>query len=46
LTAGGDSKINVDKNPELTAQFKKYSCIALFKNGEIVDTQNGVQSKL
>jgi thioredoxin 1 len=41
------SKINVDKNPELTAQFKKDSCIAhYFKNGEIVDTQNGVQSKL
>jgi thioredoxin 1 len=41
------SKINVDKNPELTAQFKVRSIPALlyFKNGEIVDTQNGVQSK-
>jgi thioredoxin 1 len=36
------SKINVDKNPELTAQFKVRSIPALlyFKNGEIVDTQN------
>jgi thioredoxin 1 len=41
------SKINVDKDPELTAQFKVRSIPALlyFKNGEIVDTQNGVQSK-
>lgn len=41
------SKINVDKNPELAAQFKVRSIPALFyfKNGEIVGTQNGVQSK-
>jgi thioredoxin 1 len=41
------SKINVDKNPELAAQFKVRSIPALFyfKNGEIVATQNGVQSK-
>lgn len=41
------SKINVDTNPELAAQFKVRSIPALFyfKNGEIVDTQNGVQSK-
>ena len=41
------SKINVDKNPELTAQFKVRSIPALFyfKNGEIISTQNGVQSK-
>lgn len=40
-------KINVDKNPELAAQFKVRSIPALFyfKNGEVVDTQNGVQSK-
>jgi thioredoxin 1 len=41
------SKINVDKNPELATQFKVRSIPALFyfKNGEIVATQNGVQSK-
>jgi thioredoxin 1 len=41
------SKINVDKNPELAAQFKVRSIPALFyfKNGDIVATQNGVQSK-
>lgn len=41
------SKINVDKNPELAAQFKVRSIPALFyfKNGEIVGKQNGVQSK-
>jgi thioredoxin 1 len=41
------SKINVDKNPELAAQFKVRSIPALFyfKNGEVVSTQNGVQSK-
>jgi thioredoxin 1 len=41
------SKINVDKNPELAAQFKVRSIPALFyfKNGEVVGTQNGVQSK-
>ena len=41
------SKINVDKNPELAAQFKVRSIPALFyfKNGEIISTQNGVQSK-
>ncbi|UQD55286.1 thioredoxin [Flavobacterium sp. K5-23] len=41
------SKINVDTNPELAAQFKVRSIPALFyfKNGEIVGTQNGVQSK-
>ncbi|WPR72016.1 thioredoxin [Flavobacterium sp. NG2] len=41
------SKINVDKNPELAAQFKIRSIPALFyfKNGEIVGTQNGVHSK-
>ena len=40
------SKINIDKNPELAAQFKVRSIPALFyfKNGEIVGTQNGVQS--
>jgi thioredoxin 1 len=37
----------VDTNPELAAQFKVRSIPALFyfKNGEIVGTQNGVQSK-
>lgn len=41
------SKINVDTNPELAAQFKVRSIPALFyfKNGEIVGTQNGVHSK-
>lgn len=41
------SKINIDKNPELAAQFKVRSIPALFyfKNGEIVGTQNGVQSE-
>ncbi len=41
------SKINVDKDPELAAQFKVRSIPALFyfKNGEIVETQNGLQSK-
>jgi thioredoxin 1 len=41
------SKINVDKNPELAAQFKVRSIPALFyfKNGAIVGTHNGVQSK-
>jgi thioredoxin 1 len=41
------SKINVDKSPELAAQFKVRSIPALFyfKNGEVVGTQNGVQSK-
>lgn len=41
------SKINVDKNPELAAQFKVRSIPALFyfKNGKVVGTQNGVQSK-
>jgi thioredoxin 1 len=41
------SKINVDQSPELAAQFKVRSIPALFyfKNGEIVGTQNGVQSK-
>jgi thioredoxin 1 len=38
---------DVDKNPELAAQFKVRSIPALFyfKNGDIVATQNGVQSK-
>jgi thioredoxin 1 len=41
------SKINLDKNPELAAQFKVRSIPALlyFKNGEVVGTQNGVQTK-
>lgn len=41
------SKINVDTNPELAAQFKVRSIPALFyfKNGEIVGTQNGLHSK-
>lgn len=41
------SKINIDKNPELAAQFKVRSIPAIFyfKNGEIITTQNGVQSK-
>ncbi len=41
------SKINVDKNPELATQFKVRSIPALFyfKNGKVVGTQNGVQSK-
>jgi thioredoxin 1 len=41
------SKINVDQSPELAAKFKVRSIPALFyfKNGEIVETQNGVQSK-
>lgn len=41
------SKINVDKSPELAAQFKVRSIPALFyfKNGEVVGSQNGVQSK-
>jgi thioredoxin 1 len=41
------SKINVDQSPELAAQFKVRSIPALFyfKNGEVVGTQNGVQSK-
>lgn len=41
------SKINVDKNQELAAQFKVRSIPALlyFKNGEVVGTQNGIQSK-
>ena len=41
------SKINVDQSPDLAAQFKVRSIPALFyfKNGEIVGTQNGVQSK-
>jgi thioredoxin 1 len=40
------SKINVDKNPELTAQkVRSIPALLYFKNGEIVDTQNGVQSK-
>ncbi len=41
------SKINVDQSPELAAKFKVISIPALFyfKNGEIVETQNGVQSK-
>ncbi|MFT7395477.1 MAG: thioredoxin 1, partial [Flavobacterium sp.] len=35
------------QSPELAAQFKVRSIPALFyfKNGEIVETQNGVQSK-
>jgi thioredoxin 1 len=38
------SKINVDKNPELAAQFKVRSIPALFyiNNVEIISTQNGV----
>ena len=41
------SKINVDKNPELAAQFRVRSSPALFyfKDGEIVGSQNGAQSK-
>lgn len=41
------SKINVDKNPELSQQFGVKSIPALFyfKNGEMVATQNGLQPK-
>lgn len=41
------SKINVDKNPELSQQFDVRSIPALFyfKNGEMVGKQNGLQSK-
>jgi thioredoxin 1 len=41
------TKINVDKNPELSQQFDVRSIPALFyfKNGEIVGKQNGLQPK-
>ncbi|WP_394972945.1 thioredoxin [uncultured Croceitalea sp.] len=41
------SKINVDKNPELSSQFDVRSIPALFyfKNGKVVGKQNGVQPK-
>jgi thioredoxin 1 len=41
------SKINVDDNPELSAQFNVRSIPALFyfKNGEMVGSQNGLQPK-
>ncbi len=41
------SKINVDKNPELSSQFDVRSILALFyfKNGKVVGKQNGVQPK-
>ncbi len=41
------SKINVDKNPELSQQFEVRSIPALlyFKNGEMVSKQNGLQPK-
>jgi thioredoxin 1 len=41
------SKINVDKNPELSRQFDIRSIPALFyfKNGNLVGKQNGMQQK-
>lgn len=41
------TKINVDKNPELSQQFEVRSIPALFyfKNGMLVGKQSGVQSK-
>ena len=41
------SKINVDSNPELSAQFGVRSIPALFyfQNGKLVDRQSGMQSK-
>jgi thioredoxin 1 len=41
------SKINVDKNPELSAQFKVRSIPALFyfKDGQLVGQQVGMQSE-
>lgn len=41
------SKVNVDSNQELAAQFDVRSIPALFffKNGELVGRQNGLQSK-
>ena len=41
------SKINVDKNPELSKQFDVRSIPALFyfKNGKLVGKQNGMQQK-
>jgi thioredoxin 1 len=41
------SKINVDKNPELSKQFDVRSIPALFyfKNGNLVGKQNGMQQK-
>lgn len=41
------SKINLDKNPELSQQFNVSSIPALFyfKNGEIVGKQSGLQPK-
>ena len=41
------AKVNVDKNPELSAKFNVRSIPALFyfKNGELVEKQNGAQSK-
>ena len=42
------SKINVDSNPELYAQFGVRSIPALFyfQNGKLVDRQSGMQSKM
>jgi thioredoxin 1 len=41
------AKVNVDKNPELSAKFGVRSIPALFyfKNGELVGKQTGVQSQ-
>ena len=41
------SKINVDKNPELSREFGVRSIPALFyfQNGKLVGQQNGLQSK-
>ncbi len=41
------SKINIDNNPELTAQFGVRSVPALFyfKNGKLVDKQSGIQTQ-
>lgn len=41
------SKINVDNNLELSQQFgiRSVPAIFYFKNGKLVDKQNGVQSK-
>jgi len=41
------AKVNVDKNPELSAQFEVRSIPSLFyfKNGELVGKQTGMQSQ-